>query len=565
MADAEDTFDYIVAGAGSAGCVVAARLSESGDFRVLLLEAGPEDKAFWIKVPMGYPMLFTDPKVNWMFETEPEPELNNRRMYQPRGKVLGGTSSINGMLYIRGNPLDYDDWARMGNEGWGWRDVLPYFKKAEDQTRGGDQYHGVGGPLTVSNQEGRFELAEAIVDAAVAAGLPRNSDFNGPTQDGAGYFQTTTRDRKRLNTSQAYLKPARRRENLKIVTCAYATKVLLSNGAATGIEYRTQAGLRQAVARREVIVCGGAFGSPHLLLLSGIGPAAEIASCGIKPIHDLPGVGKNLRDHFYASLMFRCSKAITINDIVGSPVKKLLAGMEYVFLRRGPLSTNGIYAGVFARSDAGKDRPDIQINTNLWSAESRTKAGMKAHPFSGFTMSAVHLDPHSRGSVKLGSSDPFKAPEIRMNFFKCREDIEVMIKAVQLVRRIAAQRPLKDYVVAELSPSREARSAEEIEAYLRRSAIANLHSVGSCRMGTEKDAVVDARLRVHGIRGLRVVDASVMPALPSGNTNAPTIMIAEKAADMILADARTLPIVAVAQADARAEALCAGLTLMSLL
>jgi choline dehydrogenase len=537
MADAPDTFDYIVSGAGSAGCVVAARLSESGKYSVLLLEAGPEDSAFWIKVPMGYPMLFSDPKINWMFESEPEPELDNRRMYQPRGKVLGGTSSINGMLYIRGNPRDYDDWRAMGNPGWGWSDVLPYFKQSEDNTRGADAFHGAGGPLTVSDQNGHFELADAIVNAAAATGLPRNPDFNGPTQDGTGYFQTTTRERRRANTSQAFLTPARNRPNLKIATNAQATRVLIENGAATGIEYKTAAGLKQARARREVIVCGGAFGSPHLLLLSGIGPADHISSKGIKPVHDLPGVGANLLDHFYASLMFRCKKPVTINDLVNNPVKKVLAGMEYVFFKRGPLATNGIYAGVFGRTDPSKDRPDLQINTNLWSVGSRTKAGMEPHPFSGFTMSAVQLDPRSRGTVRLKSADPLADPEIRMNFFKDRADIDQMIRSVKFVRNIAAQAPLSDYIDGELSPSADAKTDAEIEAFLRKNAIANLHPVGSCRMGTDRDAVVDARLRVHGIRGLRVIDAAIMPTLPSGNTNAPAIMIGEKGAAMILEDA----------------------------
>jgi choline dehydrogenase len=530
-------FDYIVAGAGSAGCVVAARLSESGRYSVLLLEAGPEDTAFWIKVPMGYPMLFSDARINWMFESEPEPDLGGRRMYQPRGKVLGGTSSINGMLYIRGHPRDYDQWRQMGNEGWSWADVLPYFKKAEDQQRGPDDFHGVGGPLTVSDQEGRFELADAIVAAGVEAGLPRNPDFNGATQEGVGYFQTTTRKRRRWNTSQAYLAPARRRPNLAIVTRAHATRLLLKGGRATGIEYRTPAGLAEAKARREIIVCGGAFGSPQLLLLSGIGPADHLAAIGVAVQHDLPGVGANLRDHFYASLMFRCAKPITINDLANSPLRRIWAGMQYVFLKRGPLSTNGIYAGVFARSDPSKERPDLQINTNIWSVAGRDKSGMRPHPFPGFTMSPVHLDPHSRGSVRLRSPDPLAPPEIRMNFFRTPSDIAAMVSAVKLVRRIASQPALQAYNRGEISPGAETRTDEEIEAFLRRAGIANLHPVGSCRMGSDRDAVVDARLRVHGVGNLRVVDAAVMPTLPAGNTNAPTIMIAEKASDMILADA----------------------------
>lgn len=537
MAADTDTYDFIVAGAGSAGCVVAARLSESGRHRVLLLEAGPEDKGFWLHVPMGYPMLFTDPKVNWVFETEPEPELNGRPMYQPRGKVLGGTSSINGMLYIRGNPLDYDGWRQKGCVGWSWDDVLPYFRKAENQTRGADEFHGVGGPLTVSDQP-RFELADAIIEAAVQSGLPRNPDFNGAGQDGAGYFQTTTRKKRRASTSQAYLRPARGRANLHVVTGAHATRVIVEDRRAVGIEYRSREGLRQARARGEVIVAGGSFGSPQLLLLSGIGPAEHLREHGIPVVHDLPGVGANLRDHFYTSLMFRCTRPITMNEVANSWMRQLLAGMQYVLLKRGPLSNNGIFAGVFARSRPSLDRPDIQINTNIWTVASRTKAGMKAHGFPGFTMSPVHLDPSASGTVRLKSPDPFAPPEIRMNFFKNRSDIDAMIAGVRLVRRIASQPALRAYVEEEIAPGPDARDDAAIEAYLRRAGIANLHPVGSCRMGGDDGAPLDPRLRVRGVQGLRVVDASVMPGLPAGNTNAPAIMIGEKAADMILADAR---------------------------
>lgn len=517
---------------------MAARLSENGRYRVLLLEAGPEDSAFWIKVPMGYPMLFTNPKVNWMFESEPEPELRNRRMYQPRGKVLGGTSSINGMLYIRGNHRDYQTWRQMGNEGWDWEDVLPYFRKAEDQTRGESEYHGVGGPLTVSDAPLKHKLSDAIVDAAVQAGLPRNPDFNGPSQEGAGFFQTTTRNRRRWNTSQAYLKPARSRSNLKVITNAHTTKVLTKDGRAVGIEFRTPSGIQTAMASREVIVCGGAFGSPHLLQLSGIGPAQHLADQGIDVVRDLPGVGSNLRDHFYASLMFRCPKPITINDLANNPLRRVWAGMQYVFLKQGPLSGNGIYAGIFGRSDPSKEQPDIQINTNLWTVASRDKSGMKPHPFPGFTMSPVHLAPQSLGSVRLRSSDPFADPEIRMNFFRVPSDITAMINGVRLVRTIASQDALKPFNSGEVSTGKDSHTDDEIEGWLRETAIANLHPVGSCRMGHDPMAVVDPQLRVHGVRGLRVVDASVMPALPSGNTNAPTIMIAERASDMVLEEAR---------------------------
>ncbi|MBL8567613.1 MAG: choline dehydrogenase [Phreatobacter sp.] len=534
----EGTYDFIITGAGSAGCVLANRLTESGRHRVLLLEAGGEDNLFWMRVPMGYPMLFANPKINWMFESAPEPELGNRTMYQPRGKVLGGTSSINGMVYIRGNSRDYDDWRQAGCEGWSYDDVLPYFRKAENQARGEDTYHGVGGPLHVSDHPKRDEISDAIIAAGVEAGLPANNDFNGAVQEGIGYYQTTTHRSRRWSTANAYLHPVRSRPNLHVVTGAHATRLILEGTRATGIEFTTPKGTHVARASGEVIISGGVFGSPQLLQLSGIGPADHLKQMGIAPVLDRPAVGANLQDHFYIQFMFRCPKPITLNDLAMSWPKKLWAGAQYLLAGKGILAGNGIYAGAFARTDPRLDRPDLQINMNIWSVAERTAAGMVPHPFSGFTMSPVHLKPDARGTVRLTSADPKAAPDIRFNFLRTRHDIDAMVAGMRLVRKISQQPALKPYVTEEIQPGLDVASDADFETFLRAKSYSNLHPVGTCRMGHDETCVVDPQLRVHGIEALRVVDASVMPRVTTGNTNAPTIMIAEKASDMILAAAR---------------------------
>jgi choline dehydrogenase len=538
----DQTYDYIVTGAGSAGCVLAARLSESGRHRVLLLEAGGKDSNFWIHVPLGYARTFCNPRVNWMFDSEPEPNLNDRVMYQPRGKVLGGTSSINGMIYMRGNHADYDQWRQQGCEGWDWESVLPYFRKAEDNERGASEFHGSGGPLRVSNQPYEWEIGKLLLQACLEAGIKPNADFNGAQQEGCGYYQTTTNNRRRWSTAAAYLRPARKRANLVVQTHAHATRVLVENGRAVGVEFRTPQGLRTARASSEVIVSGGAFGSPQLLLLSGIGPAQHLHDMGIAVIHDLPGVGSNLQDHFNTFCTWRISRSISLNELHHSIPRQLVAGAQYLLWRGGPMSGNGLYVGALVRSDPSLERPDLQMNISAWSTIDRTRDGIISHPFPGFAISPVHLRPEGRGTVRLKSPDPLAPPEIRFNFLRSEYDMRAVIKGVRIARNIARQNALQRLLVAETSPGSAVMTDEQLADDVRKRGVSNLHPVGSCGMGHGPNAVVDPRLRVHGIDGLRVVDASIMPSIIAGNTNAPTIMIAEKASDMILEDAATKPI-----------------------
>ena len=530
-------FDFIVSGAGSAGCAVAARLSESGRHSVLLLEAGPPDRNPWIHIPLGYAKIFTDEKINWKFETEPIESLDNRVLYQPRGKVLGGSSSINGTVYMRGAPADYDEWRQRGLEGWDWDSVLPFFKKAEDNERGADELHGAGGPLRVSDIPRQWELPSAMVAAAVEAGIPANPDFNGPQQEGTGFFQFTASKKRRWSAAKAYLEPARKRANLKIETQAHARRVLIEDGRAVGVEYQTPAGVQTARARGEVIVSGGAFGTPPLLQHSGIGPGELLREHGITVHADLPGVGAHLRDHFNTYLAFRCAKAVTMNDLAGSLPRRLAAGAQYALFGSGPLTNTWISTGAFVRSDPRLERPDIQINMFSWSVLERTSEKLVPHPFSAFSMSPVHLRPDCDGAVRIKSADPLAPPSISYEFLRSAYDQEAILHGMRICRKIANQPALADYMVEEVMPGPGVASDEELLADVRARAIANYHPVGSCRMGAAADSGVDARLRVHGIRGLRVADASVMPSIIAGNTNAPTIMIGEKAAAMILEDA----------------------------
>ncbi|MGA9299045.1 MAG: choline dehydrogenase [Bradyrhizobium sp.] len=528
-------FDYIIVGAGSAGCVLANRLSADGRYSVLLLEAGPEDSQLWIHIPLGYGRLFKEKAVNWMYQTEPEPGLNGRNVFQPRGKVLGGSSSINGLLYVRGQHEDYDRWRQHGNLGWGFDDVLPYFKKAEDQTRGADDFHGAGGPLPVSDWRHTDPLSTAFVDAAAEVGISRNPDFNGATQEGAGFFQTTTRGGRRASTAVAYLRPAKARPNLHVETSALAERILFEGRRAVAVTYRAAGIPRTARARKEILVSGGAFNSPQLLQLSGVGPADLLRQHGIETVLDAQGVGHDLQDHMQVRVVMRCSQAITLNDIVNNPFRKVMTGLRYAAFRTGPLTIAAGTSGAFYRTNPRLATPDIQIHFLPFSTD---KMGEKLHPFSGFTASVCQLRPESRGSIRIRSADPAAPPEIRINYLASEVDRTTNVEGLKILRKILHAPALASYVVEEIDPGDKVKSDEALLAYCRTRGTTIYHPTSTCRMGNDPLAVVDQRLCVRGIEGLRVVDASVMPDLVSGNTNAPVIMIAEKASDMILQDAR---------------------------
>lgn len=528
-------FDYIIVGAGSAGCVLANRLTADGKHSVLLLEAGPRDRNMWIHIPIGYAKLFKNPKVNWMYQTEPEPGLDGRQVFQPRGKVLGGSSSINGLVYIRGQHADYDRWRQLGNVGWSYEDMLPYFKRAENQQRGESEYHGVGGPLYVSNARQSDPLSDAFIEAATQVGIPANNDFNGASQEGAGYYQTTTRNGRRGSTARTYLRAARERANLKIETNALAQRLLFDGKRACGVEYRLNGALRSARARKEVLVSSGAYNSPQLLQLSGVGPGELLRRHGIDVVLDAPGVGSSLQDHLQVRIVTRCSQRITINDDVLSLRRKAMMAMRYAFLRKGPLTVAAASAGAFFKTHPRLATPDVQIHFIPFSTD---KMGEKLHAFSGFTAHVCQLRPESRGSVKIKSADPAVAPEIRINYLSTETDRTTNVEGLKILRKILAAPAMQPFCTAEEEPGAKVTSDEDLLAYARQRSSTVFHPTSTCRMGNDPLAVVDQRLRVRGLQGLRVVDGSIMPDLVSGNTNAPIVAIAEKASDMILADGR---------------------------
>jgi choline dehydrogenase len=522
--------DFIVIGAGSAGCAAAARLSEDPATRVLLLEAGGEDKNRWIHIPLGFGKTFADPSVNWCYETEPDPGAADRRVFWPRGKVLGGSSSINGMVYIRGQAEDFDHWRQLGNTGWSFDDVLPYFRRSEHQVRGADPYHGTGGPLCVSDVPDHHPICEAFIEGATSLGFTRNDDFNGKSQDGVGYHQTTTRNGRRCSTAVGYLRPAMARPNLRVLTNALTETITFDGRRATGVTFRLDGERRSARAASEIVLCGGAVNSPQLLMLSGVGPAAQLEKHGIAVVHDLPGVGQSLQDHYSAPLKFKCALPITVNDVMLSNLKKLKAGLQYYALKTGPLATISSPAALFARTRPELASADIKCSCSPFSAE-RPQDGL--HPWSGFTMIVYQLRPESRGGIELKSPDPADPPAVYPNYLATETDRRTIVDGLKLLRRIAATPSMQRFIASEFQPGSAAGDDEALLDYARRRGGTVYHPTSTCKMGVDGMAVVDPELRVHGLMGLRVADASIMPTVVSGNTNAASIMIGERVADMV--------------------------------
>jgi choline dehydrogenase len=528
-------YDYIIVGAGSAGCVLANRLSADPSAHVLLLEAGGKDDYFWIHVPLGLFRTLGNPRTDWCYKSEAEPGLNGRVIPIPRGRVLGGSSSINGMVYTRGQARDYDHWRQLGNAGWSWDDVLPYFKQHEDFCDGANEWHGAGGELRIEGPRIRWEILDAFIDAAAERGIPKSGDLNRGDQEGVGYAHMTTRRGVRASASKAFLRPVMHRPNLRIITNAQVKRVVLDGGRATGVEFWQGDEVHAATARREMILSGGSIGSPQMLQVSGIGPGALLREHGIAVQHELPGVGENLQDHLMLRMVFRVSNTPSLNQVLGSRFGRFMMGVKYFGFKRGPMTTIPAQISAFTRSNPARETPNIQMQISPLSFD---KYGDPVHDFPAFTLSSVNVRPTSRGHVRIKSADPRQHPVLWHNYLDTVDDQTVAVEIVRLARHIAAAKTLARFTPQEVKPGTDKQSDAELLAFAREISTTVFHPVGTCRMGQDANAVVDERLRVRGLTGLRVIDCSIMPTLCSGNTNAPAMMIGEKGAAMILEDAK---------------------------
>ncbi|MBA17013.1 MAG: choline dehydrogenase [Sphingomonas sp.] len=525
--------DFVIVGGGTAGCVLANRLSACGRYSVILIEAGGADHHPWLHIPIGYGKVTGDPRFDWRFSTVPQPQLDGRRIGVPRGKVLGGSSATNGLLYVRGQREDFDGWAAQGCIGWGYDDVLPYFRRSEDQRDGADAWHGVGGPLAVRDPVSSHPLCDAFIRGWEVDGLPSSRDFNGAEQEGVGYYQMTVRGTRRCSTAQGFLREARKRPNLQVLTRMRVKRIGFEGRRADSVEVERDSGQAMRIAaEREVILSAGALASPQLLMLSGVGPAAHLREHGIGVLRDSP-VGEGLQDHLNVRCTFEATRPVTINDRLRGPVGQAMSGLEYLLLGRGPLTVAAGYAGSFYRADGSRGRPDSQAYLLAFST---TPDGRKLRAESGFMASAYQLRPESRGSIRLASADPHAMPLIDPRYLDSDVDRRMTVAALRRLLRAMAHKPMSDFIKSSYPPFDS--SDAELLAHIRAIASPGHHFTSTCRMGVGRDAVVDPRLRVNGLDNLRVADAAIMPSVPSGNTAAPVVMIAEKASDMILEDAR---------------------------